>query len=73
MEKGLGVLLEKVSILDRVDKALQRMEGSELPSPDQGKKVQHDQTQPPTMDSSGVFCVGSGSEAILSPKNSPKS
>ena len=39
LEKGLGVLLEKVSILDRVDKALQRIEGSELPSPDQGKKV----------------------------------
>ena len=59
MEKVLGVLLERVWLLDRVDKPLQILEGSDYPSPDRGKeKVQHGQTEPPTMDTSGVFCVG---------------
>ena len=59
-----------MSILDKVDRALQRIEELECPNPDRGKEAVRDTQIPhPTGDSSGVSGGGGGSEAISSPKN----
>ena len=42
LERGLGVLLEKMSILDKVDRTLQCTEEPERPNPDRGKEATHD-------------------------------
>ena len=73
MERGLGVLLEKMMVLDRVERALQRVEETEHPNLDRGKEAACDTQIPhPTGDLSGVFRGGGGFKATSAPKNSPR-
>ena len=74
LEKNMGVLLEKMGILDRVDRALQRMEGSEHPSLDSGKaraqEVQIQQPFPQTLDARGSIGLEGGFEVMSTPRHS---
>lgn len=63
-EKRYGILLEKTTTLDIMDKAIQRMEESHFPSEDQGKEVTRDtENLHPTMYSSAVIDIGEGGGA----------
>ena len=74
LEKNVGVLLEKNEILDRVERALQRMEGYGGMSGDKGKEVTRETvTQQPIsniLEASGTSGFGKGLEAISVPRNS---
>ena len=63
------MLIEKMGILDRVDRALQKLEESKHPNWDRGKGVACDvQTQ--ILDLGGISELGGGSEATSAQKSS---
>ena len=74
LERNMGTLLEKMEILDKVDRALQRMGESEHPSLNQGKMAAGDtmiqQPQSHALDSSGISGLGEELGATLNEKNS---
>ena len=74
LEKNMGVLLEKMGILDLVDRALQRMEGPEHPNLDSGKaraqEVQIQQPFPQTLDAGGSIGLEGGFEVMSASRHS---
>ena len=68
LENNLEVLLEKMEILDKVDRAMQRMGESGHPNCDRGKERGRETVvQQPTshiLESSGVSSMGVGFEAF---------
>ena len=74
LERDVGTLLEKMEILDRVSRALQKMGESEHPSLSQGKLASRDtpilHSTSHALDPSGIGSLGEEGEAASNLKDS---